>query len=230
MSNHFSKLFPGTKFIVSNTKEIRAKHGIENAEQVKAFVKNGEVVFNADTMTVDTPFHEYSHVYFEYLKKENPKLFNELIEQALKSPLHDEMKRLYKDLSDVDLGEEILAEMIARRVRGDLIKDDTFSFIEGKLSKGGLFSRVWDYLKRVFSKIFMKGKVNKDVDLTMHDSLGSFVDKLAKKLGTKGDSLLAEFSKTSIERVRLARQGADMNIKEARDLLIKSGFMKKVCA
>ncbi len=226
-----NKLFPGTSYRMSDTKSIEAKYGIKDASNVRAFVKDGTVVFNMDIVNMNTPFHEYSHIYFEYLKVEDRPLYDKLIKLALESPLYAEMKDAYGTLNNEDLGEEILAEQVARKMKGKLIEDPTFTKIENVLAAGGRFGKIKRWFKSLFDKVF---GINKDRDvvkykLSMNDSFNTMIEKIGDKMAYGDTSILSEFLPSTIKMVALSREGSQINIKEARQILEDAGFIQRVC-
>lgn len=46
-------------------------------------IRNGKVIVNPNSLTVDTVFHEFSHPFVEAIKLANPSLFNNLVNRAL---------------------------------------------------------------------------------------------------------------------------------------------------
>lgn len=49
----------------------------DESQDVKGFVHEGEVYINEDKASMDTPVHEFSHLWNEYNKESNPELHNE---------------------------------------------------------------------------------------------------------------------------------------------------------
>src|SRR5690606_15224956 len=80
------------------------------------FVSNGKVYINKDRARLDTPVHEFAHIWSSWARMEKPELYNkgvELIKQD--KTLIEETRALYPDISEDGLYEEALATAIGRR-------------------------------------------------------------------------------------------------------------------
>lgn len=75
----------------------------------KGFVKDGVVYINQDLYTIDTPIHEFAHIYINIIKNSNPALYTKIVELALNSNnyISQRVRNKYESLSEEDLGEEI---------------------------------------------------------------------------------------------------------------------------
>lgn len=107
------------------------------------FVHNNDVYLNTDTMGLDTPIHEFGHLWNSYTKENNPELFNrglKLVETEGQEYI-DHVKATQPDL----VGEALLEEALAQAI-GDngarIIKDksnlknwiqELFDWIAGEL-------------------------------------------------------------------------------------------------
>lgn len=56
------------------------------------FVVDSDIYLNTDTINLDTPIHEFSHIYIENLRKNNPKLYNKGVE-LVKNELNNKNNR-----------------------------------------------------------------------------------------------------------------------------------------
>lgn len=139
---------------------------IDPTLQSKGAFKNGKVYINPNKFTLDTPFHEYAHPFLMYVKKSNPGLYNELLEEIKKDTLLlNTIKKKYSELSeDEQLDEAIVTKM------GNLA---------GKLSTQpkykSIFDKILDVLSKLFSKISGK-KVTLKLDTSIHQLATMLVD------------------------------------------------------
>ncbi len=92
---------------------------------VKGFVHNGNVYINSDTVTPDTPIHEFGHLYFDFLKNNNKELFKQgvdLVKAELEKStdpsikkIIDYVKETQPDLEGDALVEEVLVQLIGTK-------------------------------------------------------------------------------------------------------------------
>lgn len=196
LAKYLNKRFPHTRVKVLSTAEIRETFGDKYAE-AKGFVQNGEVVLNADIATMDTPIHEFSHIYFEHLKVENPALFDSLVQKALSDPLAKAMRKAYPELSNPDLAEEILVQKIADYTSGKYGNEvQTEQFFGRDLKEdGSVFGKMLNWFKNLFGKMF---NTKKDLDFNLSSSLGEVIESI-------GDSVLYKkevHCKTFLQKLR----------------------------
>ncbi len=218
-------IFPDTEYSLANSDVLEKIYGVEDASEVRALVYKGKIIFNMDLIEADTPFHEYSHIYFDYLKLEDRALYDHLIDLALKSPLKKEVSKIYKGLEGNDLGEEILAELVARRMNNNLIKDSTITEIENKLSGGGLFGKIRRFFNEFMSFVFGA----KEYKVTLNDSLDSVIKKIGNKMAYGSTSIFTTFTPTTIKLVEMGRTASKINIEDAVKLLKEAGFIQYLC-
>ncbi len=120
------------------------------------FIRGGKVYLNSDTMSKETPIHEYNHLYNKWLKETRPEVYArglELIEEeiskgensAIKDVI-DYVEKTQPNLQGEAKKEEILTELLGR---------DGLKLIEetkGKVKKGSIeewLSNVWDEIKKM---------------------------------------------------------------------------------
>lgn len=225
-----SKLVPNIEIRILNSKQIEAEYGIKKAHKLRGFVAKDTVVFNEDVISLDTPIHEFAHIYFEHLKWDNNELYNKLVQEALKSSLAEEMRPYYKGMvpAEEDFGEDVLVEMIARKFSNELAQEDAYDRISVELSDKSLFSKVIDYLERLFHKVFSID--SKKFKLRPEDSFSTVLDKVGSRIVYGKTSILSDFSLTTEQLVRMGRKGASMNMIEARKLLVDYGYIVYRCS
>lgn len=227
--NVLNDRFPGSNFSRMSTAQIEDSFGAHYSRPgVKAFVMNGEVIFNQERITLDTPIHEYMHIYMQHLKLEDPELYHQLITQALEHPLAESMGKTYKDITRFELGEEVFVSLVSAHMMGETSENTQLTALLDSTSKGStVFGRILDFFKDIFSKAF--GVSEDKLDLTLTDSLGSIIEKLGNELAYGKGSMLKDFSNETKQLITQSRQGAMIDYKQVLDLLTEKGFIKRVC-
>jgi hypothetical protein len=148
------------------------KQFVKDGEVVYGFTKDGKVFLNPEKANSNTAIHEFSHIWMNFLKENNPKLLAKgysLLEGT------EVLKRKISELGDVELArEEALAELIANK--GETLIE------AGKKSKfKNWLNAVFTYVKSKF-KAFDKLTPEQFQDI----SLNEFIDgSLASLLGGK---------------------------------------------
>jgi hypothetical protein len=211
------------------TEQIRAEFGDEYAKPgVKAFVNNGTIVFNQERITLDTPIHEYSHIYMQYLKLENKDLYHKLVSEALQHPLAKHIAKSYPDLNKFELGEEVVVSLIAAHVSGQTLENDNLDTIVSNTSKGKLlFDKILQFFKDIFGKAFNidPNKLNFSLNDSMNDIIAQIGDKVAFGKG----SILNDFSPQVRDIIRKSRKGETIDYQEVLNMLKQRGFIERVC-
>jgi hypothetical protein len=148
------------------------KQFVKDGEVVYGFTKDGKVFLNPEKANSNTAIHEFSHIWMNFLKENNPKLLAKgysLLEGT------EVLKRKIAELGDVELArEEAMAELIAN-------KGET-------LIEAGKKSKFKNWLNAVFTYVKSKFKAfNKLTPEQFQDiSLNEFIDgSLASLLGGK---------------------------------------------
>jgi len=227
--NVLNDRFPGSNFSRMSTAQIEETFGAHYSRPgVKAFVMNGEVIFNQERMTLDTPIHEYMHIYMQHLKLEDPELYHQLIEHSLEHPLAESMAKTYKDITRFELGEEVFVSLVSAHMMGTASENEHLTALLDLTSKGStVFGKILDFFKGIFNKAF--GVSEDKLDLTLTDSLGSIIDKLGSELAYGKGSMLKDFSNETKQLIAQSRKGAMIDYKQVLDLLTEKGFIKRVC-
>lgn len=109
--------FPNTEIVTDPAKidAILKKHGV--TEAVKGFVYEGKVYIDTRTAGLDTPIHEFGHIWTAWLKETNPEHYQAGLE-LMRGTMYERMIRsipLYDGLSDEAILEEALATAIGEQ-------------------------------------------------------------------------------------------------------------------
>lgn len=151
MVDKLSMMFPGTNPIKLHSEEISRQFGEVYADNA-AFIKDGQLVFNMDKIGLDTPIHEFGHIFMAQLKQEDPSSYSNLINQAisLDNPVANRVRQTYANLTAEEMGEEVFVSMLGVEGVESLkrnINDNSFSF-------SGIINHVLGKMKNFFAKVF----------------------------------------------------------------------------
>jgi hypothetical protein len=209
--------------VLMSTKEIEADKslGVPDASKTKGFVKGNLIVYNSDLVDMDTPLHEFAHIYFNHLKFEDNTLYKDLIKKALETELYEEMKALYPEATDVELGEEILAELVSRFQTQKGSK--TIENIKKSLSDSSVFDKVIDYLAKLFNLVFGKEVIKSNMSFT------SIIDKIGVDVLSEYGGIFDTFSERTLSMIAMSNMGAEIDIKAAKKLLEDYGYIYTIC-
>jgi hypothetical protein len=215
--NDIAEKFPNVNVELLTTQEIALDPNLGNAYmKAKGFVKDGVVVFNTDRMTLDTPIHEFGHLYLESLKETNPELYESIIEESLNHELYDTVKETYPELNGSDLGEEIFVTALGLNGQSKVKTSGLGQFLD----------KVKSWWKEMLSRVFKIS--NKKVgEINLNDSLNTIIDKLGTKI-VYGSDVLSEISTQDQQMITLAKK-ENMSYTLIENNLIEQGYITKVC-
>lgn len=108
----------------------------------------GVITINEAYVSPDTPFHEVLHPFIDVIKKDNPELYNALLEEVKNSEEgkseFEYVKNAYSELSEDEQWDEVLVQRLGRMsARQYLAKEETKN----------LFDRFVDWIKTTLAKL-----------------------------------------------------------------------------
>lgn len=115
------KAFPKTKVNVLSDAEMIDKASEASGKQIQfspyGFVYKGEVYINKDKAKLDTPIHEFGHIWTSLLKKNNPTAYKKGLDLVKGTKYERDVKRnpAYKGLSAEAKLEEALVQAIGEK-------------------------------------------------------------------------------------------------------------------
>jgi len=227
LARHLNGKFPGTKWTVLSRDAIQRLYGAKFAEAKGFFKSNGEIIINSDLATMETPFHEYGHVYLQYLKAENLAEYESLMKMAEEHPLYGTMVKTY---SQEDAPEEVFVELLSLSATNQLLTSDnpaTGDILGTMADTTGIFGKFLGKMKQFVNWLF---NINENIELGMNDSLASVINKLATDMLFKEGSILGEFSEEAQAAVQYIRFSPTITVQEGRDILIKRGYIEWLCS
>ncbi len=177
--------------------------------EVYGFVKGGKIYLDSRIAGSETAIHEYIHLWTEAVRKNNPKLWNEIrnIFETDKevAPFWDKVKKDYPELSGDELLEEVIAHYSGKQgseklnaAVNELTKENDGKLDADTINKAidkvrTTLNRFWDAVKSIFN---IKDRKAEDIaDMVLRDLLNGV------KPDAKGEAN-ARFSKsTDLDRM-----------------------------
>jgi hypothetical protein len=127
----------------------------------KGKFENGKVIINqAAGVTKDTPFHEYLHPFVLVLKKENPALYNKLLEEMQALPegqqeiTNVEQSDAYKNDTAEEKLDEALVSYLGKLAAGNISEDGNPADAAVIRARKSIYTKFRNWLLRIFSKMF----------------------------------------------------------------------------
>ena len=157
------------------------------------FVYDGVVYLNKDLMTLDTPIHEFGHLWIDFIKEKNSVLYQQGIELVKKEGKFyvDKVLETQPELEGNALYEEALAEMIG---------DSGANIVAENI---GWLEKFWDFIKSMFG-------ISKTTDIS-NMTLAEFTDAIAKELLSGQEKTTQEVAKdvVNFQKVKAESQTFD---------------------
>lgn len=197
---------------------IKSNQQIKDAQgNVYGYVTpEGVIHLDATRMNANTPMHEFGHLWNDYIKKNNPKLYQRGVELIKQSPYYWE--RIYNNPAYSNLSEEAKIDEALAMAYGD--KGERFVNRSMKQRFIDWLADVWKSIKKAFG-------INTDV--AVEDmSLSDFTDRAVNELlgGKKLNGLTSDIDNIRFHSVNdIANANNSLMTEEARielDMRLKS--------
>lgn len=170
---------------ISSNPEIKDAQG-----NVYGYVTpDGIIHLDAQNMNTNTPIHEFGHLWNDYIKKNNPELYQKGVELIKQSPYYWERiynNPAYSNLSEERKIDEALAMAIGDKGEGFVNRNMKQRFVDW-------LAEVWKSIKEVFS-------INTDVAIG-DMSLSDFTDRAVGELLSG-----KELSSSPVQSTELSKQ------------------------
>ena len=139
----------------NDTRHFRSGNG-----EVYGFTQGGRIYLDPQRVNAETPIHEYAHLWAEALRKRNPEEWKSVVELMKDSPVWDEVKAYYPELTtDDELADEVLAQYSGRRgaeqlrtMQREVMAENGKSLME-KVNAVAALERLKDALKRFWQRV-----------------------------------------------------------------------------
>jgi len=129
---------------------------------IYGFVKDGVVYLNSEKPNLNTPIHEFGHLFTPIIKTEHPEFYQKGVELIKESPYYDQVKNNpnYSNLDEDGIIDEAMNQAIGDK--GE------------KVVEKGLFDRLKEWIKgvweRIGAKFGIKNLTSEQIqDLTLND-------------------------------------------------------------
>lgn len=238
LTKYLNSRLPGVKWSIMSEVEIKRKFGKQYVTNKGFFKMDGQVIINSDRATLETPLHEFGHIYLQYLLAEDLQEYQRVMKLAKDHDLFETMGKTYTSISSVDLAEEVFCELLSMSATNQLIShNDTYTAeLLASMSDGNTpFGKVVQWFKNLFKSLFgIKDGINAEdwdstINLNMSDSLSSVISTLADEIVFGKGSFLNDFSETAKDNVKKSRTASTLTIKEAKDILMARGYIEWYC-
>lgn len=154
---------------------------------IYGFVKDGVVYLNSEKPNLNTPIHEFGHLFTPIIKSEHPEFYQKGVELIKESPYYDQVKN---DPNYSNLDEDGIIDEAMNQAIGD--KGE-------KVVEKGLFERLKEWIngvwERIGAKFGIKNLTSEQIEkLTLNDWTDVVNSELlnGKKLDNSKNSIFAE--------------------------------------
>ena len=229
LTKHLNERLPGVRWLVLSPEEITKRYGEHYATDKGFFKTNGTVVVNSANATLETPIHEFGHVYLQYLAVDDPAEYKKAMELSQDHPLFNTMRKAYPELSNIDVAEETFSELLSMSATEKLMfgaSDKTKAILNSASDTTGPFGRMIKAIKDVFGNLF---GTKEPINLGIGDSLGSIINKLSDDILYGKESMLSKFSNETKDAINKLRNNSTFTTKEAREALMSRGYIEWYC-
>ena len=155
----------------------------------KAFIREGNIYINGSLATSEDVIHEYTHLFLGVLKAQNYDMYTQLLDKVMNSKQNSvgftksTLKRIYPNLANSDLNEEVFVKLFADFLSGKRVSD---MFKEVK-------AEVDSEMKSIFTLA-----TEEDFNSLYRGRVKSIFETFSKDIGKFGNGL--DFSKGTVFR------------------------------
>lgn len=185
----------------------------------KGFVHNGDVYLNVDSLSIDTPIHEFSHLYINWLKNNKKEIYDRGVnliknevsnkDSEIKSTI-DYVKNTQPNLTDDSFYEEILSQLIGEN-GAKLIETNRDSNMTRWILK------TWDEIKKIL------GLSKYSTEKVMNMTLSEYTTSIATDL-LEGNKIIQNVSLSVLENDSMTKmEGKNVSPESIRQELNKPG-------
>jgi hypothetical protein len=192
----------------------------ESYRGVKGAAYNGKVYINSDIATIDTPIHEFAHLWIQALKRANRPLYNQIQTESLNHPYSEKIREIYPELGDEDIAGEVFSTLLGLHNAGRSYSTANMDFFERTAQ---MFKDFMNWLNNLFLDIFgMKPSVN--------DSLLSIIDKVGESMLSTTTFNLSPYDKQVLKVLGVRTETAEDSLDAVRNRLKYQNRFEKICA
>lgn len=212
--------------VLLSSADIEAEFGKTYANK-SGFTIGNTCYLNSNKATLDTPLHEFGgHIFLSYLKNTNSIAFQSVIEKSLLHPIAEDIKKLYPELNDEELGEEIFSTLVGLENQNKL-EEASMSVWQSIKNIAEESSSILEFFKNLFNFVFNKTS-DSELNINYNSSLLDIINQVGEALVFDKGSLLENLSNYNKNQLKncLSKEFSE---KEALDKLEKLGYIQQIC-
>ena len=174
----------------------------------KSFVVDNVIYIVRDNMTIDSPIHEFSHLWVRAMKKLDPDLHKKITRRLVQHPEAEAVKAQYPEIADNEdlLGEEILSTLISKK-----------AILDSNLPTQGDYNEYLNWINEQLVDIFQDSELRNMSDLPIgylaYKIMTATKNPKFFNLGETGKGLLSDY----YEDYNLDRKLQDFKNKSIRE-------------
>ncbi len=214
----FKRKFPNTRIETHTSRELKALGLPSNRP---AFVINGAMLFNTDLITLDSPIHEFGHLYLKYIKDTDMRMYNSIIAKALsQKALVNDVIANEPELTDLkDIGEEVFVTALGFSTQENFLKE-----IEDETSVKK--KSIKDFFKDLITWLFGDNKTVKDYKIDLDKSFNDIIKELGNNIVFADNSAFSDFSSYQIKSINNWSNKGKVNRAMIYNKLVNQGFIR----
>lgn len=144
-SNEYRRIYSTDN--IDSFKYLKSPNGVVYG----AVLSDGTMYLNPETLNANTPIHEHTHLFNQIVQRDNPKLWNRIVEvvketdewvEVTNNPAYSNLK------TDNEIADEVFAKIV-----GDVGEGNWKNIIEKNQSKKGLVERIFNSIRDFFNSI-----------------------------------------------------------------------------
>lgn len=181
----------------------------------KSFVVNNKIYIIRENISLDTPIHEFSHIWTRAMKKSDPELHKKIVKRMLSHPEADKVRERYPELSDNEdlLGEEILSTLISKR-----------AIMDSNLPTQGDYNEYLNWVNEQLVDIFANSEFRNISDLPIgylaYKIISTTKDPQFFNIGDENSKLLEDY---------YGLYKLDKKLEDLKSKMISEGELRIIC-
>lgn len=123
--------------------------------EIWGFTTNGKIYIDPSVANAETPIHEYTHIWAEALRKNNPKEWNNIVGLMKGTTLWNQVKRDYPELmTESDVADEVLATYSGKRGAEKLRKEMSRMTNHGNMTEKAAAARSLGRMEHILNRFW----------------------------------------------------------------------------
>lgn len=196
--------------------------------EIWGFTTNGKIYIDPSVANAETPIHEYTHIWAEALRENNPKEWNNIVGLMKGTTLWNQVKRDYPELmTESDVADEVLATYSGKRGAERLRKEMSRMTNHGNMNDKIAATRSLGRMEFVLSK-FWKAVSNflhihfSSAEQVADRPLKDLLDGIDPRVYIKGDKRIRNGESVDVMPLREQRGQQTSETRFIDPLLLKA--------